>query len=150
MTLCGGSPLIRAASARWAQDARTAPSPPRHLQRVTRPSKLFYEPIFLYWAARNPPFVSGKQMVCRKHGLLGLTETNFYELCKLATSPLLYQAEQKQLAAAELKPLKAHLWNITTNNTPPATQSPLKSHQGSVVILWESHVNFYMASQDHL
>lgn len=54
---------------------------------------LFYEPIFLYLAPRNPPFVSGKQMVSRKHRLLWLTETNFYELCKLATSPLLYQAE---------------------------------------------------------
>lgn len=56
---------------------------------------LFYEPVFLYLAARNPPFVSRKQMVSRKHRLLWLTETNFYELCKLATSPLLLPGRVK-------------------------------------------------------
>lgn len=82
--------LRRRASAQDAQTGvNTAATPPISNETF----KAFYEPIFLYLAARNPPFVSCKQMVSRKHRLLCLTETNFYELCKLATSPLLYQAE---------------------------------------------------------
>lgn len=102
-------------------------------------------------AARNPPFVGAKQMVSRKLRLLGLTETNLDELCKLATSPLLYQAERwrrrrkktevnkKQLAAAELEPLKAHLWNITHRVHPrpsPHCQSLLQFPS----LQWETQI----------
>lgn len=113
-------------------------------------------------AARNPPFVGAKQMVSRKLRLLGLTETNLDELCNLATSPLLYQAERrrrkktevnkKQLAVAELEPLKAHLWNITHRGHPP-TQPPLSELASSPVTSVRdsnTHDKVYMALWDHL
>lgn len=118
-------------------------------------------------AARNPPFVGAKQMVSRKLRLLGLTETNLDELCKLATSPLLYQAErwrrkknrseQKTAGRGWIRAIKStSLEYYTPSTLPPSphpTQPPLSEPASSPVTSVRdsnTHDKVYMALWDHL
>lgn len=84
------------------------PPPQLHLRISNKTFKAFlWAHIPSLGSARNPPFVSGKQMVSRKHRLLWLTETNFDELCKLATSPAPLPGRVKTAGYGWIKAIKS-------------------------------------------